>query len=366
MTKNRMNSKAQAQNMFKGANMKIAALLTALSVATATPAMANTDLLPGGYDAAITGAKKAMVADPAKALDLARNAKGMLATGQETAKKDRLIAAWLEGEALMRLNRGGEAAGVIGFALYEASQTHQDDKVYADLLRSSASLKARAGDPRDALKHFRMAQERYENLGDDRSCAIVLQNIGSLYARAGEFEQVVDHYQKAAKVFSDDGILSLSAQNNIGNALKSLGRFDEAAENFEQALAIAKGMGSPLLEARILTNLASAQQLGGDIEAADATAGRAMALAEEHAPDWSRFVHGVAAQIELKKGNIALAGSHISQTFEGQKLDSTDSLFREFHEAAAEIFAKGGNRELAELHTAAIERLDKQAKTIAL
>lgn len=353
--------------MFKALIIGKVSMATAVSLALATPALANSDMVPENFESAITTAKKAMVADPAKALDMARKAKG-LAKGNRTGveKKDRLIADWLQGEALMRLNRGDDAAAIIGFALFEAAQSHKDDKIYADLLRASASLKARDGDPREALAHFTMAKEQYEKLGDKRSTAIVLQNIGSLYSRADKFEKVLDYYQQASDTFSDDGILSLSANNNIGNALKGLERYDEAEQKFGEALTIAKGMASPLLEARILTNLASAQHLAGNADLAEENARIAMKIAKEFAPDWTPFACGVLAQIELAKGNLAQADELISETFAGRELGATNALFRDFHKSAADIYGQNDKVELAQAHQKAASRLNDQAQSFDL
>lgn len=352
--------------MFFRNKIQTAAIASALCVAIATPVAANTEIEPRAYDAAITDAKKNMVANPARALDLARNAKVMAADAKKPMTKERLVANWLEGEALMRLNRGQEAAGIIGFALFEASQTHKDEKIYADLLRSSASLKARSGDPREALEHFKMAQARYAELGDKRSQAIVLQNIGSLYSRAQNFDEVFNHYSKAAEVYSDDAILSLSSHNNVGFALMKMGRYDEAEENIGKALAIAEKMQSPHLKARILTNLAATQNEAGKSDQAEATANEAMALAEEHAKTWKSFVYGVQAQIALSQNKLAEAEELIAKAFEGQELANTNPLFRDFHATATAILEKRGKTELAAAHNQARERHDSKARSLKL
>ena len=266
----------------------------------------------------------------------------------------------------MRLNRGEEARSLIDTALAEASASFQEEKIYADLLRSSASAKARAGKFKAALAHFELASERYAVLGDARSRAIVLQNIGSIYSEARDYQEAIGYYGKAAEVFTDEGPLSLSAHNNIGNALKGLKRYSEAESEFGKALAIAQKMSSQLLEARILTNLASAQLLGGAVEEADDTARRALAIANQHAPRWQPFVHGVLAQIELDRGNLVLAEEHIAKTFADHPLDKTNALFRDFHKTAAAIFSRNGETELAALHTDAFDRIEREANQLRL
>lgn len=353
--------------MFNALESRFVPIASALALALAAPATAKSDIRTDEYNSSIQGAKRAMVTDPAKALDLARKAKGLKdRVKSEVEQKDRLVATWLEGEALLRLNRSKEAAGIIGFALFEASQYHQDDRIYADLLRSSASLKASDGDPREALDHFTLAAERYEELGDKRSLAIVLQNIGSLYWQADDFPKVLEYYRMAADVFSEDAVLSLSAHNNIGNALKGLHRYDEAEQQFDMALAIAREMQSPLLEARILTNLASTQHRAGNSDIAEQNALQALALAKEHATDWTPFIYGVLAQIEVARGDLETAETFITLTFQGQDVAATHALFREFHDTASEVFRKRGKEEQAIVHSAASKRLIEQAQRLAL
>ncbi|QFT77600.1 tetratricopeptide repeat protein [Erythrobacter sp. THAF29] len=350
--------------MIKGAIKALAPVAAIPLLAVAAPATANVEMPVDAYQSNIAKAKTLMVQNPTAALDLARGARHFIEGETMPELKDRLIANWLEGEALMRLNRPDEAAKVIRPALVEAEKSWSGDKVYADLLRSAASLEGRAGNSDDALDYFLRAQERYEKLGDTRSQAIVLQNIGSLYSRAGDFEQVLKYYRKAAEVFTDDAILSLSAHNNIGNALRGLGRYAEAEAEFIRALEIARKMKSPILEARILTNLASALHLQGDGDEAETIAVKALGLAKEHAEGWKPFVYGVLAQIELGRGNIDKADDYISLTFADQRIEATTTLFRDFHGAAAKIFAEKGKSDLAAKHSAALDRLESQTKKI--
>ncbi|TRD10412.1 tetratricopeptide repeat protein [Erythrobacter insulae] len=345
-------------------------LVTAAAGATllglGVPAVAETDLQIDGFEATIAKAKSRMVADPAAALSFAREAQTLVGADDKTTAKSNLTARWLVGEALMRLNRSDEASATIETALNQASQSFKDDKIYADLLRSAASSKARAGEYKHAMAYFSEASDKYQKLGDARSRAIVLQNIGSLFSQARDYEEVLRYYRVSAEVFSDQSILSLSANNNMGNALKGLKRFEEAEEKFGVALAIAQKMKSPLLEARILTNMASSQISRGATDTAHETADRAFNLANEHAPDWKPFIYGVLAQVELKRGNVANASDQIGLAFADQDIAKTNALFRDFHETAAEVFTRTGDLDLAKRHKTAFERLDLEANALQL
>ncbi len=349
--------------MAKLANKALGIAAASLALVLTAPVSAATaNLQTDGFEETIAQAKSQMVANPAAAYELALEAKALASGNNQDTAKDRVIAQWLEGEALMRLNRSEEAAGTIEQALAVASEHFEDDKIYADLLRSSASVKARSGQLREALAQYELANDRYQRLGEQRSSAIILQNIGSLYSQARKYEEALDYYRQASVAFPEDMILTLSARNNTGHALKGLGRHAEAEAEFELALAIAREMQSPVLEARILTNIASAQFLQGKTDKADATAAMALALASEHAADWTPFIFGVMAQIEFDRGNLAEAEECLAKTFANQELDSTNPLFKEFHQTASEVFASNGNTRMAQRHRAAFDRIESQSQ----
>lgn len=346
--------------MLKSHFHKLAVIAALALVLIGSPAMAMSAAEAEAFEAEIGEAKSKMMGHSASALEHARKAR-LIAAGETTkANKARLTARWLEAEALMRLNQATDAVGIIEEAVAETERSFAGSKLHADLLRSQASLNARKGAFATALPIFKQAQEIYGELGEDRSRAIVLQNIGSLYSGARLFEKALSYYQMAGEAYPGDPALALSAHNNTGNALKGLGRYQEAEIAFVLALESAKPKNSPLLEARILTNIASAQVMGGKLDKAERTAAKAMDLAKQHAPEWARFVHGVMAQVALSRENWTSAEAHLARAFEGLDLTATAAHFREFHETAVRLFGQTDEAGTARLHRAAIERLDAQ------
>ncbi|MEL7219402.1 MAG: tetratricopeptide repeat protein, partial [Pseudomonadota bacterium] len=333
--------------MLKGAIKQVSFLTATLSLGLAAPVLADGHGKSAEFDDTIGEAKSLMMADSAAALQLAREAKSLVTDDSDAAAKDRLTAQWLEGEALMRLNRADEAGSIIEEALKTASTRFPDDKLHADLLRSQASFKAGAGMYGEALDFFLSAHNRYKALGEDRSRAIVLQNIGSLYSDARDYERVLRYYRQANDAFPEDNALALSAHNNTANALKELDRLEEAEEEFRKALVVAGNMGSPMLEARILTNIASTQYLNGEYSAAEDSVVRGLRIAYEGAPEWRPFLYGVRAQIELARGNLTMAEDYVSQTFARENLSETSPFFRDFHDTAHKVYSARGEYKLA-------------------
>ncbi|RJY09878.1 EAL domain-containing protein [Aurantiacibacter aquimixticola] len=333
-------------------------------MASVTPAAAQVEMLPA-HEEQLDAAKAAMMGDSAEALRLAREVKIAASDDTVEAHRARLSAQWLEGEALIRLNRVDEAQAIIEQAIAEASDAFANDQLYADLLRSQASLMAHRGEYGLALSAFLEAHDRYQQLGETRSQAIVLQNIGSLYSDARDYERVMRYYRQATEAHTDDPALALSAHNNVGNALKELGRLGEAETEFGRALYVAKDMGSPTLEARILTNIASTQYNREQYGEAMTTVERGLRIAAADAPEWLPFLYGVRGQIHLATGQTQRARADISRTFTGQDIESSSPYFRDFHQTAYQIFSRTGDNELALRHLSAFHRIDGQARDLS-
>ncbi|WP_172970243.1 bifunctional diguanylate cyclase/phosphodiesterase [Erythrobacter sp. THAF29] len=349
----------------KGNAKTYAILASALLLASPAIVAAQDAPTPTPYEKSISAAKSQMMGNSAAALKSALEAEKQADTSKDDPALARLTAKWLQGEALMRLNRAPEAEKIIEEALAEAARIAPEEKLLADLLRSKAGLQAANGKYGEALSSFQMAHDRYKALGEARSQAIVLQNMGSLYSDARDYERVLSYYREATTVYPEDNALSLSAHNNRGNALKELGRFDEAEKEFQLALAVAGKMGSQMLEARILTNIASTQFLNGQLAAAEQSVAQGMRLAVREAPDWVPFLHGVKAQVAYERGDVSAAQRHMGLAFRDQDLSETSPYFRDFHETAYQVYSRTGEYRLAAEHMAAFNRIDSQARDLS-
>lgn len=331
----------------------------------ASPAHAHEGPEHDQYEKAITLAKTNMMADSAAALEQARRAASLVKGDHADDEQERLTAQWLEAEALMRLNRADDAEKIITSALTTIEERFPNTKLHADLLRSRAGLHISQAEYGEALSTFLHANEIYGDIGENRSRAIILQNIGSLYSDARDYERVLSYYKQAHEAFPEDPALALSAHNNVGNALKELKRFKEAEAEFQAALKVAEQMDSPLLEARIITNIASTQYQAGDYAEAEKSVQLGLKIASANAREWQPFLYGVRAQIALARGRSTLAEAYIARTFRNENLAETSPFFRDFHQTAYEIYSQRGEYAKAIQHIEAFHRIDDQARDLS-
>lgn len=357
--------------MIRSAASLCLSLLLALSAAElhaasvgAVPAKA--EVTSGEFDAAVAAAKAEMMSRPGDALRQAKRAREIAAQASDTGPALRVATAdWLIGEALTRLNRQAEAAPIIARALALTERVEPDGKLNGDLLKSSASIASLVGDVAKAMGQLQKAYAIYLELGDARSQSIVLQNIGAIYSDANDHRQALRYYDLAREAYSQDPMITLAADNNRGNSYKALEQYDEAETAYRQALKSAAAIRSPLLEARILTNIASAQYLQRKIDEAEATLREGFSFATGEAAAWTPFIWGVSAQIAQARGDDATAARRFEQTFAGQDLTKTTLLFRDFHESAYLTYSSLGQYENALRHLAAQKRLDDEARETA-
>lgn len=320
-----------------------------------------------GYAEQIKNAKHAMMADPERALHYAKAAISIARAQPPSVERSVALSTglWLQAEALTRLNQPEGAAPVIEQALPLVTQAAPGSKLNGDLLMTRAAVAGMQGDIQSALVDLQKAYAIYRKLKDQRSQAIALNDIGSIYADAGDYPRVLKYYQQSAETYDGDTTLSMALQNNIGTTLREMGQYEKAEESFRKALALARQSRSALLEARILTNVASAQLDAGKLQSADATVNSALQLTSRgEARGWRPFLWGVKAQIAQARGESKTAAEYVARVFEGQRLTETTMPYREFHESAYKIYQSLGDSGRALAHLEAYKRLDDEARQL--
>jgi diguanylate cyclase (GGDEF)-like protein len=343
------------------------AMTTIAGSAEAVAAPAERSAPAGTFDAHVAAAKAAMMADPNEALNNARAAIRLSRDHPSPSERvaGELTGQWLEGEALMRINRPLEAKPVIETALQRIAQHQPKTKLHADLLKARAGIATVSGDVQAALENLITAHDMYRALGEPRSQAIVLQNIGSIYQQARDFNRALLYYDQAGEAYSEDPSLAVANHNNRANSLKELGRLPEAEAEFRRALALAREIDSSTLEVRILTNIAAAQVAAGKLTQADATARAALRLAVGEDATWQPFLWGVRAQVALANEDFVTAERLIESTFAGVDIETSIMPFRDFHDTAHRIYQSRGRFADALAHLSALKRLDTEAREVA-
>jgi diguanylate cyclase (GGDEF)-like protein len=315
------------------------------------------------FETAVGSAKAAMMSDPGVALSEARRAATLASTSHD-AKLAVATSQWLESEALTRLNHPDDAMKLIDKALAFVAKERAGTKLHADLLRTRANVSIQSGNVQLGLASLLKAHGIYTRLGEARSRAMVLQNLGTIYDNAHDYPRALDYYAQAADAYTDDPALTLSAHNNRGNIFKNAGDFTSAEAEYKIALDIAKTMDSPLLEARIKTNIASALLLQGHPRKADALARSTLAAATGDAAQWAPYLWGVRGQAAHALGDDAAAVRYFERTFDGVDLKTSSMVYREYHEAARYAYERLGLDHQALQHLEAFKRLDDQARDV--
>ncbi|MEO1222337.1 MAG: tetratricopeptide repeat protein, partial [Pseudomonadota bacterium] len=318
------------------------------------------------FDAAIEDAKVNMMADPEAALVSSGSALELAeAQTSEERNVNRATALWLKAESLIGLNRLDEAGEIATEALAIVEVAAPGAKLNGDLLRSRGAVRALSGNVQDALTDYQAAHEIYREAGIARSQAIALNDLGQIYWEAGDYTRTLQYYEQAVEIYNDDPGFQLGNHNNLGETYKMLERYADAEREYELAIEAARELGSPLLETRILSNLALVQIEQGKLGAADRTTARALSLARSgEAADWRDFVFGVQARLAYERGQLTRSARFLDQTFAGADLTETDLLYREYHELGAKVFEEIGQTSKALTHLRAYQRLDSQARDL--
>jgi signal transduction histidine kinase/CheY-like chemotaxis protein len=319
------------------------------------------------FDTLIADAKASMLSDPQQTLALAKTAAALAQT--DPAIRDDVTAEatayWLAGEALIRLNEIDRAKPFIHRAWLAVGSQNKASKLKGDILLSRGGIDSAVPDVAGALSAYHKAHRVFRDIGDTRSQAIALLSIASLYREANDNTTALRYYDQALDAYRADPSLLLAIYNNRANALKAIGRLDDAETQFEAALALAEKMDSVSQQSRILRNVARTQILMGRLDDAERTIARGLALrTEDDATARAQFL-GISATLAQRRGNIAKARRLIDEALSDVDIDTSTLAYRDLHETAYQIYKQTGDEALALEHLEALKRLDDQTAKLA-
>ncbi len=356
--------------MSRGAIFALSIVAMMVAAAHAQGVQPAPEAVPDGwasFAAEVGDAKKSMMADPKAALAKARAANALAVARPASAYRTEALATslWLEGEALTRINKVDEAKIALDAALKLAASDGKTTRLDGDLALSQGRLGDATGNLTLALQSYQRAHEIFARLDIPRYQSIALQCLGNIYGEAHDFNREIAYYQQASQVYSDDPALALAADNNIGYALRQLGRNNEAIDRFSKALKTAQQQESPFLEAYVLTNLAAAYAKVHRFADAERTADQALKLlAHQKDEGQEPFAWGVKAEVEYQRGELGRAVADMNRAFVGVDPKTTNQPFRDMHEFAFRIYDAAGNYPLALTHLEAFKRLDDEGRSL--
>jgi len=346
-------------------------LLTAILMLTAAvnPAAAQQRKpAPSPVDAALDLARATVVSDPQKGLKLVADAEAVALA--MPAGRDRIIAVAtarrLRSEAFMRLDDPEHARPLIAQTLEMIAPIKEPIKLRAELLLSLGSLQMDDGQAAAALESYQRAFGIFQQLKEKRGQSLALYYVAALYSAANDAARAERYYNQAASTYDGDPSLSLSLHNSRGNMLLVLERYDDASAEYEHALQIARTLDDPLLEARVLVNIARNQVEAKHFDAAARTLARGFALTRGvEAIGMRRQLLASAARMAADNNQYQRALQLIRETFSGVDLTTTTGEFRAAHLLAYKIFSASGDTRLALAHLEALRRINDESAKVA-
>jgi signal transduction histidine kinase len=319
-------------------------------------------------EVALDKARTTMVSDPEVGRQMAQAAESLAAKMPEGRERTVAIATarWLRSEAFLRLGQEAKARPLLAQTLNDISSIKEPIKLRGDLLLSLGSLQKVDGQAAAALGSYQQAYNIFVQLRERRSQALALNYLAGLYSAANDDARAEDYYRQATEAYDDDPSLSLSLHNNRGNVLLALENYEKAAAEYAQALAIARDLDKPLLEARVLVNVARNQVEARQFDAATQTLTRGFALTRSsEAIGMRRQLLATAARMASDKGNTQAALRLIRESFAGVDLAQTTAEFRNAHLLAYKIFSASGDTPLALAHLEALKRINDDSAKVA-
>lgn len=339
----------------------------ALLLAASQPARASVDF-PAPLQTQIDAAKGSMMADQAQALRHVALIDSLARRVPDARQRALALATarWLGAEAHLRSNAAERAKPLLEEGLRLITVVPEPIKLRGDLLMAQGAFYMQGNDPVKALAQYQEAFRIFGLVREPRSQAIALQNIGALYSVATDDNRAERYYRQAAEIFDGDVALTLSLHNSRGNVLARLERSVEAEREYEAALAAARQLDKPLLEARVLVNLARNQVDLKRYEAADRTLSRGFRLVKDADADLlRRHLLATAARLAAERGDKAAARRLIDECFAGVDLAATTGDFRTSHLYAYDILREAGATRRALEHLQALKRLDEESTKVA-
>lgn len=340
------------------------AMVVALVCSTLSLASASAFQVGDSPESLLDQAQSTLVSDPAAGLDTAREAVAA-ERALPTPRQDILLrGAWLEAEALFRLGRLDDAAEGLSKTFAEIDSESTD--IYGKLLVASGRIARARGDNGLALRNFQEAFRVFSDIDNRRYMAISLQGLSTLYNNARQYERAIEYDERAARIYPDDPMINVVSLNNRGNALRRLGRFDEARTLFLSAIATDAAQASDAIAQRIYTNLAALELVAGNREASENAVNAVRDIVERNERlSVPLMISAIDAQLSAEAGRVREALRLLDRAFDETDFDNTTEDAREAHSIAYEVYREADRPADALYHLEAFKRLSDIENNVA-
>lgn len=254
-------------------------------------------------------------------------------------------------------------------ALREARELQVAGEHQALLADSQAQLAAVDGDLEQRLRAFRDAAEQYKKVGDVRRAAGAEVNLADAYNRLGAYPQAVtalrDGLEQCRRV--GHNLMEGYALANLGYALTHLDRLPEATAALEEAAELALATDDHRLGAAVELYRARASFMEEAVGDSVRLANRAVRSAQRlQMSSIEALALALVSRITLKSGDRRAALAHASRAHAIRNaLGSMEEDEAEIDIAYVTCLRSVGREQEAQgILAAAIERVEKQAKSI--
>jgi tetratricopeptide (TPR) repeat protein len=135
------------------------------------------------------------------------------------------------------------------------------DEIAGMLAQSWGELARRSGQLREALQHKQRALNIFERLGDRRSVLATWLNLSSIYAELQQFDRAIAYAERILDVAGRQDVepqIVAGTHVNLGATYYLQGRYDQAIDQYQLALATSLRCGLRLEATRAHFNLAEA------------------------------------------------------------------------------------------------------------
>ncbi|MBC3840393.1 tetratricopeptide repeat protein [Streptacidiphilus sp. 4-A2] len=234
-----------------------------------------------------------------------------------------ILARYLE------LGAHGSQGRLLHERALESARAVRDPLAEAGALRYLGLTHLQNADFTAALAVLRESLTVLQKTDQQRLLPSTLNNLGAVYGRLGRLEQSADHFEQALRVAreQDDIPNETRAINNLGLARRRQGRLDEALLLHHDSLDLARRHGDALLQSIALDNLGVLHRLLGRLDEALSRHREALVLdreANDHAGEAVTIDN--LGLVHLRMGDHAAALEHFQQALAlGRQLDSAST-----------------------------------------